>query len=126
MFKDTRNKINNKNYNFITNKEKTTIQVASHADCTTISKLLKDLKINFFTSTPKGEKPISLIIKNFPHCYKEEDLKNALSETPIKCNVKKIIKLKTNWLVQFDKESDIDSVKKIEYLNLHRVFIENY
>lgn len=47
-------------------------------------------------------------------------------EEPPKCNIKKIIKLKTNWLVQFEKDSEIKDIKKIKYLNLNRYYMENY
>jgi len=121
------NTINNKNFTFNQKKsENTYLQISAMSDYKLILQLLDNMKLAYYTFTPKTEKPVSLVLKNYPAYYTEEDLLQALSDLPMAATVLKAIKLKTSWLIQFSSSAEVAEIMKIKIINQNRISFEKY
>lgn len=88
--------------------------------------ILTDQQFKFYTFTPKSEKPVSLILRNYPGYYSEVELQQHLEEAISPGDILRVSKLKSNWLIQLKKGVNVDEVLSIKFLNQNRVFFARY
>lgn len=127
------NKLNHNNYSFKRiNKNITHVLLKHLPDYKTTIALLKESNQNFFTYTPKEEKPTNLIIKNLDPSFDEEDIKTALTALNLKdLEIVKIFKLnikipnKAIWLLQINK-IDLKEILNVKYLLNQRIRITKF
>lgn len=119
--------IQNKNYYFNSTQHDTTkIQILNISDYKKVRNLFIQENIKHFTFTPKSDKPLTFILKNFPSYYDEGELISALNSVELNFKVIRVSKFKNNWLVQFENSSDINQILQIKYLNQNKIYFHKY
>ena len=109
------------NYNRI--KETTTLQLTTIDDFNKVKLLLKQKGHQFWTFTPKGEKPKTLIMKYLPEYYSEDDVLKAVENLG---PIIKVAKHKIHWMIQFGKSADIENILKTKYILMCRIRFEKF
>ena len=101
-----------------------------------IKKILSSSSIQFYTYTPKSNKPKNLILKRIQGNYSESEITDELKEYNIpNVNITKVAKIYFNksknpdfhhYLVQLTPVSDTIALKKIKYLANQKIRWENF
>lgn len=119
--------LNNNCYTFVPKKNGSVIlNVHNIADFYKVKNLLSEEQLQFFTFTPKCDRPYTYILKNFPHYYEENDIIEAFKVFSNEIELLKVSKFKKSWLLQVTKLSNIKMLLNIKYLNQVRVYIEKF
>ena len=103
------------------------LNISSPDDRNKIINNLKNENIQFFTFTPKNEKPLNLILKGIDHSFDENDITVALHKLSINIKVNSVFKMpssnfySTLWIVSITPGSDVNSLLNIKYMLHHAV-----
>lgn len=116
------------NYNIkILGKSVTNIGVCTLDDFYKLKNMLEEQKINFYTYTPKGLRPFSVVIKGLSHSFEEQEVLDYLGGLQIKLRVIKLVKLSADrWLLQLPRDSECRKIYDIRYILNCRVCFEKF
>lgn len=90
--------------------------------------ILKEHEKHFFSFTPKGLKPISILLRNLDRTFDESDIIEGINELKLdNVKVEKIYKFKTNnstkkkidlnlWAIQLTPDSNVSELMKVDLL----------
>lgn len=77
--------------------------------------MLQEQKRNFYTFSPKGQKPYAAIITGLSDSYDEADLRAHLAGTKLSLEILRIAKLGWGkWLIHLSRKSDIAGLYKLQ------------
>jgi hypothetical protein len=108
------------------NTETVKIQCIFKEEFYKVAGALKEKKIQYYTFTPKEDKPISLMVKNICTTYDEEEIQTAIeNKGDIKVLLVKHIKM-NNWLVQVADRESAEKLTKIRGLLGLGIKVEKY
>lgn len=121
-------KLGHKNYNIkVLGKNVVNIGVCTLQDFENVQNLLKEMKIEFYTYTPKGRRPFTLVIEGLPDSFEPSEILEYLTGLQIHINVINIWKLGGDkWVVKLARESDIRKFYDIRYVLRCRVHIRKF
>jgi PAX-interacting protein 1 len=89
--------------------------------------MLKENKVNYFTYTPKDEKPVSLMIKNMGEMYEAGEIHAAIIQKYSEIKVLLVRHLRNhNWLVQLQDSESAEQLKKFRGLLGLGIRVEKY
>lgn len=116
------------NYNLkIMGKNATNIGVCTLEDFEKVKKLLVEHKINYYTYTPKGLRPYTLVLEGLSGTYDVDDVRSYLSGLQIKLDINRLVKLEGNrWLLQLSRESDVEAFYRVRYILHCRVGMRKF
>lgn len=118
-----------KNNNFIIyiRKENVKIQCLTNLEYQATMEFLKSSNINYYTFTPKDEKPTTLFIRNISNTYDSAEIIAAIKEKVPDINIISVKNLvKFNWLIQLKTKEDVKSMKSIRSLLGQGIRVENF
>lgn len=121
-------KLGHKNYSFkILGKNVTNIVVCTLDDYEIIKSLLGDLKVEYYTYTPKGRRPFTLVIEGLPNSFEASEVSEYLNGLQININILNVWKLGGDkWVVKITRDSDIRNFYAIRYVLHCKVSIRKF
>lgn len=119
--------LKNNNFTVFIKKDIVKIQCLTNIEFQATKEFLKTNNVQFYTFTPKEEKPTTLVIKNISDTYDAEEIKAAIESKVPGINIINLRNLfKLNWLVQLKTKEDVKSLKSIRSLLGQGIKIENF
>lgn len=119
--------LKNDNFTVFIKKDHVKIQCLTNIEFQATKEFLKASAVQYYTFTPREEKPTTLVIKNISNTYETDEIKAAIE---IKVPEIKIITLKNlfkcNWLIQLKTKEDVKSLKSIRSLLGQGIRVENF
>lgn len=90
------------------------IQNLTKEDFVSTKKLLSDKGIEFYSFTPKDEKPFTLLIKNITEDFDEDEIKAAVEEKVDNVPILDVKKFNSRmWIIQLKDAESSNKVKKL-------------
>lgn len=101
----------------ILSKHVTNIGVCSLEDFDKLKNLLKEQKIDFYTYTPKSQRPFSVVVKGLSDTFDNNEVLEYMQSLQINIRIIGLHKLGGDkWLFQIGRESDIRAFRNIRYI----------
>lgn len=120
--------LGHKNYNLrIMGRNATNIGVCTLTDFEKLKTLLSEKGVNYYTYTPKGLRPYSVVIEGLSGSYSVDDVREDLTGLQMKLDLIRIVKLDGDrWLVQLSRDSDIMAFYNVRYVLRCKVTIRKF
>lgn len=119
--------LKNDNFTVFMRKDHVKIQCVTSTDYVSTKSFLENKAVEYYSFTPKEEKPITLLLKNISNTYDDTEVKAAIEEKIVNINIISVKHMfKYNWIVQLKNKDDVKSFKAIRSLLGHGVKIENF
>lgn len=94
-------------------------------DYSKLKGFLVERKLGFYTYTPKGLTPFSVVVYGLSDMYSEEEVRAHLEGLPLKLVIQRVTKLgRDKWLIHLTRESDIESFYMVKGILNCRVAIK--
>lgn len=101
----------------ILSKNVTNIGVCTLEDYDKLKTMLKELGVNFYTYTPKSQRPFSVVVKGLSDTFEESEVLEYIQSLQINLKIIGLHKLGGDkWLIQIGRESDIRGFRSIRYI----------
>lgn len=122
------NKLGHKNYNMkVLGKNVTNIGVCTLDDFGKVKGLLQEEKVDFYTYTPKGLRPFSVVIEGLPCSFEPKDIEDYLVGLQMNIKVIGITRLGNDkWVLRMSRDSDIRKIYEVRYILRCRVHIRKF
>lgn len=122
------NRLGHKHFSMtILGKKVTNISTFTLEDHLKLRTLFEEIKVSFYTHTPKGSKPYTVVVKRLSDIYDEEDVKDYLNGIDIQMTVLGVTKMGGNrWLIKLSKDSDLVGFHSIRSILNCRIRFERF
>lgn len=108
-------------------KTVTNVEVCTLADYEKIRAKFLEEKVAFYTYTPKGQSPYTVVIKGLSDTFDEREVREYIERMQIRIEILRIRKLGNNkWLLSMSRDSDTKGFHQIRYILHCRIFTEKY
>lgn len=120
--------LGHKNFNLrILGKGVVNIGVCTLDDFDKVKSMLERKKVEFYTYTPKGLRPFTVVIEGLSHSFEPQEILSYFEGLNMKINVVSLVKLGVDkWVVRISKDSDIGKFYEIRYVLRCKVHIRKF